>query len=204
MKPTNSNALADGLTARVVVLFLFVGLMWVIHAIDAIKPAGTSVLSTGIVPRTWDGLKGIPVAPFIHENWDHLIANTLPLLILGALVVMRGVSEFIFVTGVIAAISGMGTWLFGSAGQHAGASGIVLGFTAFLLFRSVFDRRPSSFVVTVLVAITCATSVALSLIPRGSISWSLHFFGFIGGILAARLRYPHRPKTDPRVEAWLT
>src|SRR5436189_126044 len=82
--------------ARVVVLFLFVGLMWVIHAIDAIKPTGTSVLSTGIVPRTWDGLKGIPVAPFIHENWDHLIANTLPLLILGALVVMRGVSEFVF------------------------------------------------------------------------------------------------------------
>ena len=61
MKPINSNALADGVTARVIVLFLFVGLMWVIHAIDAIKPTGTSMLSTGIVPRTWYGLKGFPL-----------------------------------------------------------------------------------------------------------------------------------------------
>jgi membrane associated rhomboid family serine protease len=179
------------LLPRVLVLFAFIGAMWLVLGLDALRPPGHSVVGFGVVPRTYDGLSGILVAPIIHRDLDHLIANTIPLLVLGALVLLRGVEEFVFALVVIAVVSGVGTWLFGSGGsQHVGASGIVLGFIGFLLFRSAFDRRLSSFIVTVCVAALYASVVLLSLIPQGGFSWSLHFWGFVGGIVAARLRYP--------------
>lgn len=196
--------LPDGILPRIVLLLLVVGLMWFVRALDSMNPGSVSVMGIGIIPRTWDGLSGIPVAPFIHESWRHLTENSVPLLVLGALILFRGVPEFVFVTGVVIAISGLGTWLFGGAGQHFGASGLVLGFASFLLFRSAFDRRPSSFAVTAFVIAVGATTIAFALLPHGRVSWSLHFFGFLGGFVAARMRYPPRRRVDPRVSAAMT
>src|SRR5947199_5850300 len=87
-----------------------------------------------------------------------------------------------------------------SGEEHAndfGASVIVLGFIAFLLFRSAFDRRLSSLIITIIVAGLYGTAVGTSLIPEEGISWSGHFFGFLGGFVAARLRYRTAPKIYP-------
>jgi membrane associated rhomboid family serine protease len=146
----------------------------------------------GIIPRTWNGLAGILTAPFIHANLEHLLSNTVPLLILGALILLRGVPEFLFVTGASILVGGFGTWLFGGMGAHIGASGVVFGYFGYLVFRTVFDRRISSAVITLAVAGLYASAMAYSLIPAAGISWSGHFFGFVGGVLAARLRYPSR------------
>lgn len=199
------NAIPDSLAARVAVLLVFVGFMWFIRGLDSIGGLGTSAMGTGIIPRTVDGLSGILVAPFVHGDWSHLIANTVPLLILGGIILLRGVPEFLSVTLVIVAISGLGTWLFGGGGvQHVGASGIVFGFAGFLLFRAAFDRRLWSVVIAAVLAVTCATQLLFGLIPQAWFSWSLHFFGFVGGVAAARIRYPHRAKVDPRVTAALS
>ena len=45
----------------------------------------------GIVPRTTDGLDGILWAPLLHGGWAHLVANTLPFLVFGFLVLAGGV-----------------------------------------------------------------------------------------------------------------
>src|ERR1700752_1398224 len=103
----------ESLRARAVVLAVFAGMMWVVRGIDTLLPHGLSAAGVGIVPRTWDGLWNIPIAPFIHEDFDHLLSNTIPLLVLGALILVRGVGEFLFVTFVTAFFSGFGTWLFG-------------------------------------------------------------------------------------------
>ena len=113
-----------------------------------------------------------------------------PLVILGALILLRGVPEFVFVTGVSMLVAGLGTWLFGVRAVHIGASGIVFGYFGYLVFRTVFDRRISSAVITLVVAALYASAIGYSLIPAAGISWSGHFFGFVGGLLAARLRYP--------------
>jgi len=198
------HVIPDSLAARIVVILVFVGFMWFIHGLDSIGESGISVMGTGIIPRTVDGLSGIPVAPFIHRDWSHLIGNTVPLLILGGIILLRGVPEFLSVTLVIVAVSGLGTWLFGGGGvQHVGASGVVFGFAGFLLFRAAFDRKLWSFVIAVALAATSATQLLFGLIPQGWFSWSLHFFGFVGGFVAARIRYPHRAKVDPRVAAAL-
>ena len=179
--------------ARATTLGGFLGAMWFVRVLDVLMPGYGSAAGHGVVPRTWDGLEGIPVAPFIHADFEHLVANTLPLLILGGLVLLRGVREFLFVVGTSALIGGVGTWLFGTGNsQHIGASGVVFGLFGYLLFRTAFDRRWSSALITVLVAAGYGTAMAWSLVPEDGISWSGHFFGFVGGFLAARWRYPRR------------
>ena len=186
----------ESIRARAIVLMIFVGLMWVVRGIDMFLPHGLSAAGVGVVPRTWDGLWNIPITPFIHEDFDHLLSNTIPLLILGALILARGVIEFVFVVFVTTFVSGFGTWLFGEGNaQHIGASGVVFGFFGYLVFRIAFDRKITSGLIALAVAIGYGSAMAYSLIPEEGISWSGHFFGFIGGFVAARLRYPHRPRS---------
>jgi membrane associated rhomboid family serine protease len=186
----------ESLRARAVVLAVFAGLMWVVRGIDTLLPHGLSAAGVGIVPRTWDGLWNIPISPFIHEDLDHLLSNTIPLLVLGALILVRGLSEFMFVLFVTMFVSGFGTWLFGEGNaQHIGASGIVFGFFGYLVFRIAFDRKITTGLIALAVAIAYGSAMTWSLIPEEHISWSGHFFGFIGGFVAARLRYPHRPRS---------
>ncbi|MGZ4809729.1 MAG: rhomboid family intramembrane serine protease [Thermoanaerobaculia bacterium] len=188
---SNEPTIRDHIAARTLVLFGVLAAMWFIRIIDNFLPEDFSAAGLGIVPRTWDGLSGILVAPFIHSSFGHLIANTLPFAILGALVLLNGVGEFVFVFVVSALVAGLGTWLFGAPDtQHVGASGVILGFMGFLLFRSAFDRRISSVLITLAVAAFYASALAWSFVPRESVSWTGHFFGFIGGAIAARLRHP--------------
>jgi membrane associated rhomboid family serine protease len=162
--------------------------MWLSRAMDMVLPGPAPHLGIGIIPRTWAGLWGIPIAPFIHANLQHLLSNTIPLLILGGLVVfLEGVSQFSFVFITSALIAGLGTWMFGAGNaMHIGASGVVFGFFGYLLFRSLFDRRIGPVVLTILVALLYGGAMLYSLIPRAGISWSGHFFGFIGGFIAAK------------------
>jgi membrane associated rhomboid family serine protease len=180
---------------RVLALALFISLLWFVRAIDSLLPDGFSAAGAGIVPRTSGGLEGIVIAPFVHASWDHLIANSLPLAVLGALILLRGLTEFIFALITSVLISGLGTWVFGEGNaEHIGASGVVLGFIGFLLFRCAFDRRLSSLLITLIVAILYGAGVGASLIPDTDVSWSGHFFGFVGGFVAARLRYQPAPR----------
>jgi membrane associated rhomboid family serine protease len=183
----------DSITLRIAVLLVFVGLMWGVWLLDALTPGAGSAAGIGIVPRTWVGLNGVPVAPFIHGNLDHLVSNSVPLLVLGGLVLLRGVIEFGLVVFVSLLVSGIGIWLLGTGGaQHIGASGVVFGFFGYLVFRTAFDRRLSSAVITLAVAAGYGTAMVYSLIPQETISWTSHFFGFVGGVMAARFRYPAR------------
>ncbi len=194
------NELRDSWRMRAAVLLGFVALLWFVHGLNTMAGRRVFAVGHGVVPRTLYGLYGIPTAPLIHEDLDHLISNSIPLLILGALVMLRGVFEFCFVVFTSAMIGGLGTWLFGASGEHFGASDIVFGLFGYLVFRTAFDRRWSSALITLAVAVGYGTSMAMSLIPTEHVSWSGHFFGFVGGFLAARIRYPHNPNRK-QVEA---
>jgi membrane associated rhomboid family serine protease len=159
---------------------------WIVYAADAVTPGH---LGHGIVPRTMYGLTGIVMAPFIHASVQHLLANTIPFVVLGAVILLRGTRAFLTVAVVSALIAGFGTWLFGTPGtMHIGASGVVFGFFGYLLFRGIYDRRVSSILIAIVVAILYGGSLLMSLIPAQGISWTGHVFGFIGGITAARRR----------------
>jgi membrane associated rhomboid family serine protease len=160
---------------------------WIVFAVDVVVP-GT--IGHGIAPRTVYGLTGIVMAPFLHANLQHLLANTIPFVILGAVILLRGARAFTTVAIVSALVAGAGTWLFGTPGtMHIGASGIVFGFFGYLLFRAMYDRRVSSFLIALVIGVLYGASLLTSLVPAAGISWSGHLFGFLGGITAARLRY---------------
>ena len=183
MFPSEQNG---NFRARALVLFALIAIMWIVRAVSAIIPG--HFLSAGIVPRDATSLAGILTAPFVHVSFRHLTANSIPLFVLGTLVLLRGLTEFAIVVQLSILIGGAGTWLFGTSGsQHVGASGVVLGLMGYLLFRAAFDRKISSIVITLVVAFGYGTALALSLVPQEDISWSGHFFGLAGGITAARL-----------------
>ncbi|MGQ9873551.1 rhomboid family intramembrane serine protease [Leptodesmis sp.] len=141
----------------------------------------------GIVPRNLIGLRGILFAPFLHGNLAHLIGNTIPFLVLGWFVMLREISDFFVVTIISALVSGLGTWLFGAPGIHIGASGVIFGYLGYLLLRGYFERSAIAIVMSLFVCILYG-SLLLGLSPfQTGISWEGHLFGFLGGVLSARL-----------------
>jgi membrane associated rhomboid family serine protease len=175
----------DGMQARAATLGTFVAILWIVRLLDAILP-GHAVY--GIVPRTSIGLQGIVTAPFLHASWGHLLANTIPLVIFGSLVLLRGRAEFLFVVVASALVAGAGTWLFGRPNtHHIGASGVVFGLFGYLVSRTIFDRRWSSLLIALVVGFLYGTAMISGLVPKTGISWTAHCFGFIGGVIAARM-----------------
>lgn len=186
MSSQETRALVRELKTQVTILGGFVALMWLIELVD-ILVFRQALNIYGILPRQIIGLRGILFAPFLHGGLGHLIANTLPFLILGWFVMLRETSDFFVVTGITMLVSGLGVWLFGSPGLHIGASGIVFGYLGFLLLRGYFERNIPSILLSLIVGVLYGSLIWGVLPLQQGISWEGHLFGFIGGVLAARL-----------------
>lgn len=182
----NVDSILAQIKTQGVTLGGLVALAWAIQGINWLTDR--SFLRYGIVPRDLDGLWGILFAPFLHGDLAHLMANTVPFLILGWLVMLYGIKDF-WVTSMIAAIvGGLGAWLFSPPySVSVGASGVIFGYLGFLLLRGFFERSLVSILVSLVVAVVYGGLVFGVLPSQPGISWQSHLFGFIGGILAARL-----------------
>ncbi|MET9291571.1 rhomboid family intramembrane serine protease [Streptomyces sp. NPDC003077] len=196
MTKTRADA---GTRARVgPALFLMLGwvaLLWLLEGVD--QASGHALDSFGIQPRTLGELPDILPAAFIHFGFDHLAANTLPLLVLGFLAALRsGIARFLGVTLLIVVTSGLGVWL--TAAPHsntAGASGVVFGLFGYLLVRGFIERKALDIALGVLVGAAYGSIVWGALPTDSGISWQGHLFGLVGGVLAAfvfRHRGPRR------------
>src|SRR5690606_2972312 len=91
----------------------------------------------GIYPRKIPGIIGIVFSPFLHGSAQHLFFNSIPLVVLAALILVKGHLYFYEVTIWIAVFSGVLTWLFGRSAFHIGASSVIMGYWGFLLFEAV-------------------------------------------------------------------
>jgi membrane associated rhomboid family serine protease len=185
MSQEGVKAIADELRTHGVVLGGFVVLMWAIEIADVLVFRG-QLDTYGILPRHLIGLRGILLMPFLHGNFPHLIANTIPFIILGWLVMLREISDFFVVTAVTMAVGGVGVWLLGSPGFHIGASGLIFGYLGFLLLRGLFERRFSSIFLSLVVGCLYGGLIWGVLPSQPGVSWEGHLFGFVGGVLAAR------------------
>jgi membrane associated rhomboid family serine protease len=179
-----TKALARELKTQGTILGGFVATIWVLEVVDIFL--GGALNRYGILPRNLIGLRGILFAPFLHGNFAHLIANTIPFLTLGWFVMLRETSDFFVVTGITMLVSGLGVWLFGSAGLHIGASGVVFGYLGFLLARGYFERNIPSILLSVIVGFLYGGAIWGVLPTQPGVSWEGHLFGFIGGVIAAR------------------
>lgn len=176
---------SDEATRFIKPLLIFVGIIWLIEIVDKIIFHG-ALDGLGIIPRHVDGLRGILFAPLLHAGFNHLLANTLPLLLFGFLVMLRYQRRFPFISIVIILVSGLGTWLIAPANTlHIGASGLIFGYFAFLVVSAWYERSFASVSLAVLVILLYG-SILWGVLPAGNdISWQGHFFGLIGGGMAA-------------------
>ncbi len=182
----------------------FVALLYLIELIDVLN--GHHLDTNGIRPLETDGLWGIVFAPLLHANWQHLIANTVPALVLGFLVTLAGLSRFVFATAIIWIVGGLGTWLIGNIGappgvetNHIGASGLIFGWLTFLLVFGIFTRTVWEIVVGLLVLFVYG-GILLGVLPGTfGVSWQGHLCGAIAGVLAAYwLSSPERKVRERR------
>ena len=131
----------------------------------------------GIVPHSFIGLRGILFAPFLHGSFYHIISNTVPFIILGWL-------------------GGLGTWVIGrNCSIHIGASGVIFGYLGYLLFRGYFEKSFVAIAISVGIFMTYGGLIWGVLPTNPYISWEGHLFGFIGGIMAAKLLSPSKKAT---------
>lgn len=170
---------------QVTTLSATVGATWTAFVVNGI--AGGALMQYGVIPRTLTGLRGILFAPFLHANMQHLIANTIPFLAMGWLVMLRDARHFLPVTLFAMLGSGLMAWLLGAPGSvHIGASGVVFGYFGFLLLGGWYARSFMSITLSILVAVMWG-GLVLGIAPgQVGISWQSHLGGFIAGVLAAR------------------
>lgn len=188
----------DHMQTPLIILGGFIVLIWFIELVDVVFLDG-GLDQYGIQPRTTQGLYGIFLAPFLHGGFGHVMANTMPILVMGVLIMItRGVKEFLMATAVIMVFSGLGTWLIGATGSvHIGASGLIFGYFGFLLVITYFERSCRNVIVAGFV-LFLYSGLIWGVFPRNDgISWQSHLFGFIGGIIAAYLMT--RSKTNAPV-----
>ncbi|AFZ44874.1 Rhomboid family protein [Halothece sp. PCC 7418] len=172
---------------QLTILFGLLTVFWLVELIDLFLLQSYSLDHFGIAPRQVLGLRGILFAPFLHGNLPHLIANTVPFLTLGWLVMLQETKDFWRVTGVTMLVGGFGVWLIGQRGSiHIGASILIFGYLGFLLFRGYFQRNAPSIALSIIVSIFYGSFIWGVLPTQAGISWEGHLFGFLGGVIAAR------------------
>lgn len=173
---------------RAVVLLSVLGVIWAVSLWGLfVQPELTRALA--VVPRSSSGLVGVLGMPFAHGSIEHLLANTMPLLVFGALLLGRGVAYFLKVSLVVMVVGGLALWLLGRETAHIGASGVVFGQFGFLVVRGLCERRLSSIAITVFVVLAYGGAI-FGVLPQGErVSWEAHLFGLLAGVGAARLAW---------------
>jgi membrane associated rhomboid family serine protease len=158
--------------------------MWGFEILDV--ALNHSLDQYGIEPRDPEGLFGVVAAPFLHAGFGHLLANSIPFVVLGLVIAFQGAVRVLAVTAIVMVVSGVGTWLVAPAGTlHIGASGVVFGYATYLLARGLFNRSVPEILIGVAVAAVWGTALLGGLMPQDGISWQGHFFGALGGVIAA-------------------
>ncbi|WP_397492510.1 rhomboid family intramembrane serine protease [Rhodococcus sp. WB9] len=164
----------------------FTMLLYVIEIVDV--ASDERLEENGVGPRSIDGLWGILFAPVLHDDWAHLFANTVPLLVLGFLVLLSGIARGLAATGIVWVVGGLGTWLTGgSYSNHIGASVLIFGWLAYLLVRGIFARSLGQILVGVVVFVVYGSLLWGVLPSAPGVSWQGHLFGAVGGVVAAWL-----------------
>ena len=169
---------------RFIPIVVVTALCWLVFVVNNLIWNG-HLARYGIIPRHLNGLPGIIWAPFLHGSFQHLAANTLPLLILGAVICARGKGEFVPITVAGTLLGGGLTWLIGRNACHIGASGLIFCYFGYLASLAYFNRN----IATLLLSLVCILGyggMLRGILPTSAaVSWEGHLAGLAAGIVLA-------------------
>lgn len=167
-----------------VVPLRLVFLMWLTFSLEIFLRIDLSYL--GIKPRSVDGLLGIFMAPMIHGSLSHLISNTFPVLFLGSLLFYfyPKIASVVFLRCYL--ITNVLVWLLSPRPSfHIGASGLIYGLSAFLMFYGFLRQDFLSLLISIVIVVSYG-GIFYGVLPIDErISWESHLAGAIVGTVSA-------------------
>jgi membrane associated rhomboid family serine protease len=160
-------------------VLILVALIWIVEIVNLVL--GHRLVSWGILPRSFSGLIGIPLAPMLHSGFWHALSNTVPLLILGALTLAGGKKMFWETTVNVTLLSGLLVWIFAREAYHVGASGLVFGFFGVIMARAYIERGITTIAIAIITVMAYGGLIWGILPLRSHVSFESHMFGLIAG-----------------------
>ena len=178
------NLIASQTQANLFTLGIILVIPWVIFLISLVFPP---ILVLGIIPRRAQGLTGIFFAPLLHENFNHLFFNSIPLIVLTNFILINGLHYYLIVTGLITLFSGVAIWCFAKSGLHIGASALITGYWGFLI-SNIYQNGTLTTIILGLISLYYFAGIFLGIFPRQKgVSWEGHLFGLLAGFATSYL-----------------
>ena len=166
---------------------VFVVVLWLVELLNVALDTGPDDL--GVRPRQWRGLLGVVFAPLVHAGFGHLVANTVPLLVLGTAMLYLYPDASRVVLPAVYFGPGALVWLLAQGGNHIGASGIVYGLASYVFVAGVIRRDRRAIATSLLVSFLYGALVWGVLPIEPHVSWETHLAAaLIGVALAIALR----------------
>ncbi len=168
----------------------FVGFIWAVYLINLPLQLGDYNLKQfGLQPRTLNGLIGIFTMPFLHEGLNHVLGNTVPLVVLLLMLAFTRPNPCRIVV-CLSVISGAMLWIVGwdPARVHVGASGLIYALAVFLMAAGYYERKIISIIAALLVVVLYG-GLFWGLLPTAgkNVSWEGHLWGAVaGGVFASQ------------------
>ncbi len=175
-------------------LAVFIAVIWGVFAVSLVLPLNSYL---GLVPRYLSGLPGILCMPFLHRDFAHIFSNSIPLIVLCALLAGSRANSIVVVTGIIL-VSGTFIWCLAPNGSpeapktYVGASALVFGLVTYLISSGIFERRPVPMLIAVVVGLMYGGTIIYELSflraifsQQRDISWSAHLHGALAGLAMA-------------------
>lgn len=176
----------------------FVALLWLIGLLN--WGFDLQLARFGIRPRELAGLPGILLAPLLHAGFAHLLANSLPLLVLGTVMLHLYPNSAVKVIPAVYLGPGIAVWLFARASVHLGASGLIYGLVSYIFVAGLIRRDKRAIAASLLVCFLYGALVWGVLPIQPGVSWETHLAGALIGLALAlalrRLDMPPRKHYD--------
>lgn len=165
----------------------FLALLWLIQLVS--WGFDLDLRRFGVHPRELGGLPGILLAPLLHAGFLHLLANSAPLLVLGAGMLYLYPNSAAMVLPAVYLLPGIAVWLFGRSANHIGASGLIYGLVSYIFLAGLLRRDRRAIAASLLVYFLYG-SVAWGMLPiRPALSWETHLAAaIVGAVMAVLLR----------------
>ena len=195
IKPYNKDFERLKLKHSLIFPVSFLVLIWAIKIFE--WGLGLDFTQLGVFPLHAKGLLGILTSPLIHGDFSHLMANSVPFLVLGwgIFYFYRPLSYRIFILCYFT--TNILVWLGAREAYHIGASGLVYAFASFLFFSGIL-RNYYRLIAISLVVVFLYGGLFWGIFPiLKDISWEGHLFGAISGLtyaIAYRDKGPQKPK----------
>jgi membrane associated rhomboid family serine protease len=160
-------------------------IIWLVKIIEFSQQTNFDFL--GIYPLKAKGLAGIIFSPFIHGDFKHLYANSIPLFILMTALfyfykeIGWKIFLFIYLT------TNVWVWVMARPAWHIGASGLIYGLASFI-FVSGIIRKHSRLMAVSMFVLFLYGGLVWGIFPnfyQEDISWESHLMGLIAGIVYA-------------------